>query len=78
MYSFAHLLYEMLCGEPLRSSFLQDVPQNCPSQLSKCCDFSVAMTLADVFVKSIPIIKDKIEWFSIALFTVSFSHLAYM
>ncbi|XP_068713818.1 PX domain-containing protein kinase-like protein [Montipora foliosa] len=57
VYCFAHLLYEMLCGEPLRSSFLKDVPQNCPSQLKsillsilsdEACNKSGLPTVADL------------------------------
>ncbi|XP_078342522.1 PX domain-containing protein kinase-like protein isoform X2 [Oculina patagonica] len=33
VYCFAHVLYEMAFGEPLRSSTLHDVPPNCPLQL---------------------------------------------
>lgn len=33
VYCFGHVLYEMLCGEPLRTSTLKDVPPNCSSQL---------------------------------------------
>ena len=35
VYCFAHVLYEMAFGDALRSSILQDVPPNCPSQLGK-------------------------------------------
>ena len=35
VYCFAHVLYEMAFGDALRTSILQDVPTNCPSQLSK-------------------------------------------
>lgn len=36
VYCFGHVLYEMAFGDAPRSSTLQDVPPNCPSQLSKC------------------------------------------
>ena len=37
VYCFAHVLYEMFSGEPLRTSTLKDLPAHCPSQLSKYC-----------------------------------------
>ncbi|CAH3018679.1 unnamed protein product [Porites evermanni] len=33
VYCFAHVLYEMFSGEPLRTSTLKDLPAHCPSQL---------------------------------------------
>ncbi|KAK2548673.1 PX domain-containing protein kinase-like protein [Acropora cervicornis] len=57
VYSFARLLYEMLCGEPLRSSTLQEVPPNCSSELKsillsilsdEACNKSGLPTFADL------------------------------